>query len=256
MTQRLGIIQSRGLGDIVIGLPIAKYYHTQGWEIHWPICREFITHFYTTCPWINWHPVETDREGTFFLEQPRKIFQTLSITQELPLYQALTGQPEFMNTPYFQHTKFDQYKYIRAGVPFTNKWRLAECITRDHAREQAVLDRIRQEIGNRPYILIHMQGSDHRASFDDAILPRGDVVAIEINEMTDSIWDWLGAIEQAHAVVLTDSVYSNIVDQMMLLDDESRYFVPRSHIGLTPVLGCHWNWLDNARLPDRAKTIK
>lgn len=256
MTQKLGIIQSRGLGDIVIALPIAHYYHRQGWEIHWPICREFITHFYQAVPWVNWHPVETDQKGTFFLDQPQAVLTTLGITETLPLYQALTGQPEFSQTPYFQHTKFDQYKYIRSGVPFKEKWNLASCITRNPAREQAVLGRIRQEIGDRPYVLIHMQGSDHRGNFDDSILPRQTHVAIEINSMTDSIWDWLGAIEAADAVVVIDSVYSNIIDQMQLLDDDSRYFVPRSHIGLTPVLGCHWTWLDNTQLPERARTIK
>ena len=81
MTEKLGIIQSRGLGDIVISLPIARYYYDQGWEIHWPICREFLTHFYQTCPWINWHPVETDREGTFFLDQPRSILKKLGVKE-------------------------------------------------------------------------------------------------------------------------------------------------------------------------------
>ena len=254
-TQRLGIIQSRGLGDIVISLPIAHYYYQQGWEIHWPICREFITHFYLQCPWVNWHPVETDREGTFFLEQPRAILKRLATTEELPLYQALTGQPEFSATPYFQHTKFDQYKYIRAGVPFKQKWTLKDCVERDRGREQQVLDRIRKEIGDRPYILIQVQGSDHRARFDPDILPQ-DHAHIEINEITDCFWDWLGAIEQASAVILVDSVYSNVVDQLELLDDESRYFIPRSHIGLTPVQGCHWTWLENLDLNPRARTIK
>jgi len=255
MTDKLGIIQSRGLGDIVISLPIAKYYYDQGWEIHWPICREFLTHFYQTCPWINWHPVETDREGTFFLDQPRNILKKLGVKEELPLYQALTGQPEFSSTAYFQHTKFDQYKYIRAGVPFRNKWLLKDCITRDRQREQQVLDKIQSEIGDRPYILVHVNGSDHRARFDPQIIPQG-TPAIEINELTDRVWDWLTAIERADSVIFVDSVYSNMVDQLELLDDDSRYFIPRSHIGLTPVLGCYWHWLDNLDLPARARTIK
>lgn len=255
MTQRLGIIQSRGLGDIVISLPIAHHYHKQGWEIHWPICREFIPHYYRQCPWVNWHPVETDPQGTFFLEQPREILKKLAVTEELPLYQALTGQPEFSSTPYFQHTKFDQYKYIRAGVPFKHKWQLAECVKRDRTREGQLLDKIRTEIGNRPYILIQVQGSTHRARFDPQILPEG-VAAIEVNEITDCFWDWLGAIEQAEAVILVDSVLSNVVDQLELLDDDSRYFIPRSHIGLTPVQGCHWNWIENLELDPRARTIK
>jgi len=30
MSKKLGLIQSRGIGDIIIGLPIAKYYHDRG----------------------------------------------------------------------------------------------------------------------------------------------------------------------------------------------------------------------------------
>jgi hypothetical protein len=40
---------------------------------------------------------------------------------------------------------------------------------------------------------------------------------------------------------MVDSVYANIVDQLGLGDD--RYFIQRSHIGLTPVQGQHWTWL-------------
>ena len=255
MAEKLGIIQSRGLGDIVIALPIARHYHDLGWEIHWPICREFLDHFYSVAPWVNWHPVETDRQGTFFWDQPQQILDRLAVTERLCLYQALTGHPEFSQEPYFQHTKFDQYKYIRAGVPFHKKWLLSDCVTRRLDREAQVVERIRQEIGDRPYILIHAMGSDHRASFDTQVLPQ-DMAAIEINAMTDSVWDWLMAIEQAHSVITVDSVYSNIIDQMALSDDDSRYFIPRSHIGLTPVLGQHWNWLENTSLPAQARTIR
>ena len=246
MTKRLGLIQSRGLGDLVIALPIADYYHKQGWEIHWPICKEFVTHFEMTAPWVNWHAVDTDQRGTFFLEQPQKILEDLACDEIMPLYQALTGQP-FHETEYFQHTKFDQYKYIRAGVPFVNKWRLADCITRDLDREQTLLQRIHEECKGRPFALIHVQGSDHRAQFDTDILPK-DWAHIEINNLTDRCWDWISALEAAEAVILVDSVFANMVDQLNLNTDEGRYLIPRSHIGLTPVYGAHWTWLKNYRL--------
>ena len=54
---KLGIIQSRGIGDIVIALPIAKEYADQGNEIYWPICEDFVSHFKDTAPWVNWLPV-------------------------------------------------------------------------------------------------------------------------------------------------------------------------------------------------------
>jgi len=48
-------------------------------------------------------------------------------------------------------------------------------------------------------------------------------------------------------------VFSNIVDQMGIGDD--RYFIPRSHIGLTPVHGLDWTWIANTRLDPRTRTI-
>jgi len=53
--------------------------------------------------------------------------------------------------------------------------------------------------------------------------------------------DWLGVIEGAQSLIMVDSVYANLVDQLGLGDD--RYFIQRSHVGLTPVLGQHWTWL-------------
>ena len=34
MAKKLGLIQTRGLGDIIISIPIAHHYHRQGWEVY------------------------------------------------------------------------------------------------------------------------------------------------------------------------------------------------------------------------------
>lgn len=236
---KLGIIQSRGLGDVVIALPIAHHYHQQGWEIHWPICEEFIPHFQHHVPWVNWHPVTTDR-GSFFYEQPMKILTALGCDEIIPLYQALTGQ-KFHEEPYFQYTKFDQYKYIRAGVNFLKKWTLADCITRDSAAEQQVFDQVTD---GRPYAVMHLEGSDHRAVFDRSAIPL-DWNVIEITPMiTPSIFNWLGVLESAESIICVDSVVANLVDQMSIGDD--LYLIARSHIGLTPVYAQPWQWLDKS----------
>jgi len=195
--------------------------------------------------------VTTDA-GSFFLQQPMTILTQIGCDEIIPLYQALTGQ-DYHTETWFQHTKFDQYKYIKAGVPFLHKWNLSDCITRNREREQAVLAEVRVRMGNtEPYCLVHLEGSDHRADFDHALVPEGMPI-VEITAVSDSVWDWMAVVESAHAVVLVDSVYSNIVEQMTLLDDDSRYFIPRSHIGLTPVQINHWNWVTNTAA-DRSKT--
>lgn len=236
MSKKLGIIQSRGLGDIVISLPIAGHYHKQGWEIYWPVLAQFLPSVEKNIPWIKWIPVPFDTPGKFFYEVPLERLKNFKCDEILPLYQALTNQ-KFHEEKYFQYTKFDQYKYIRAGVPFLDKWRLAEFITRDTAREQALYDRVVQ---NENYVVVHLEGSDHRATYDPSIVPEG-WQTIEITEQTDCIWDWLMVLERAQSLILVDSVFANIVDQMNIGED--RYFIQRSHIGLTPVQGQDWTWL-------------
>lgn len=236
MTKKLGIIQSRGLGDILIALPIARYYYQQGYSIHWPICSEFVAHFEGHCPWIKFHPVTTD-QGTFFYDQPIQILNNLGCDLILPLYQALTNH-KFHEEVYFQHTSFDQYKYIRAQVPFLNKWQLKDCITRDHPAEQLLYNKL---VKNPKYAVVHLEGSDHRARFDESIIPPDWQTIYVTPEHTSSILNWLKILEGAESIVCVDSCMANLVDQMSIEGD--LYFIPRSHIGLTPVQGQNWTWL-------------
>jgi hypothetical protein len=233
--KKLGVVQSRGLGDIVITLPIAKYYYDQGWDILWPICEEFMPSVIDNVPWIKWIPVQTD-SGSFFYDQPMERLKNFKCDEIICLYQHLTGH-NFMDEKYFQYTKFDQYKYIKAGVPFLEKWKLADCITRFPEREQALYDQV---VKNPNYAVVHLEGSDARADFDRSMIP-SDWQTVEIIPRTGSIFDWLTVIERAQSIIMIDSVFSNIVDQMGLGEDH--YFIQRSHIGLTPVHNLPWTWL-------------
>jgi hypothetical protein len=236
-SRKLGIIQSRGLGDIVIALPIARYYYEQGWEVVWPICDTFMDNVVDYVPWVKWVPIPVDPQGRFFYDVPMERLRNFKCDEILPLYQHLTGH-DFSQELYFQYTSFDQYKYLRAGVPFLNKWRLADCITRHPDREQ----RLREQLVTNPlYALVHLEGSDHKAQFDPSIIPP-DWQTIYITEgLTKSIFDWCDLLDHAQSIICVDSCMANLVDQLALGED--RYFIPRSHIGLTPVQGQHWNWV-------------
>jgi hypothetical protein len=238
MSKRLGIIQSRGLGDIVIALPIAGHYRDQGWEIVWPILDHFVPSAQAMAPWVKWVPIPYDAPGVYFYDIPMQRLKNFKCNEIICLYQALTGHPEFMAEKYFQYTKFDQYKYIKAGVPFKRKWDLAQYITRDPAREQALYDRT---VTNSNYAVLHLEGSDARANFDPSMIPE-DWQVIEITQQPGVLLtDWLKIIEGAQSIVCIDSVYANLIDQLGLGED--RYFIQRSHIGLTPVQGLDWTWI-------------
>jgi hypothetical protein len=187
-------------------------------------------------PWVKWVPLPYDAQGRYFYDVPMERLKNFKVDEVMCLYQALTGH-KFHEETCFQYTSFDQYKYIQAGVPFIKKWQLAQCITRDAQREQALYDRVVQ---NPNYVVVHLEGSDHRAKFDPGIIPAG-WQTIEITAQTDCIFDWLQVLEGAQSLIMVDSVFANLVDQLAIGDD--RYFIPRSHVGLTPVQGQHWEWL-------------
>ena len=245
--QRLGIIQTRGLGDIIIALPIARHYADLGWDIYWPITQAWVEQMTHHAAWVKWIPIEPD-QGAFFYDEPMKRLKNFRCDEIICLYNALTGHPEFSNEPFFQFTTFDQYKYVQAGVPFLKKWTLDQCISRDPAREQALYDRM---IKNPNYVVTHLTSSNHTVKFDTSTVPQGwDIVNI-----TDEgyIFDWLKIIEGAQSIVMTNSVFANLTDQLKIGDD--KYFIPLHHMNWSPTWGTVWQWLPNPDLPPQHRTV-
>jgi hypothetical protein len=235
---KIGIIQSRGLGDILITLPIALNYREQGLEVYWPICEEFHSHVRDTVPWVHWIPVPTDKGGDFFYNEPKKRLRALKVDDIVCFYQALNVVPELSRVPWFQIQHFDEFKYTKAGVSFLDKWRLNECITRNPQREQALYDQL---VTDPEYMVYHTEGSTFSCEPDLSNIPP-EWQQIKITAKTDCVFDWLKILEGAQALVLLDSVFSNLVDQLKIPGD--LYWIPRSHIHLTPVLGSSWTILE------------
>jgi hypothetical protein len=250
MAKRLGIIQSRGLGDIVIALPIARHYHDQGYHVHWPIAEEFISSVSKAAPWIKWIPLTPDG-NLYFYDTPMERLKNFKCDEIICLYQALSSRPEMSRRPEFQITKFDQIKYHIAQVPFKQKWTLDQCILRNLEREQALKNQLNIQ-PNQPYVVIHTQGSDYSTQIDPQWIPN-NWRTIEVKPLTDNVFDWLGVLEGAESIIAVDSIIANLVDQLNIADKIDCYFLPRSHIHLTPVLGCAWTVLDPD--PDTQKRI-
>jgi len=249
-TQRLGIIQSRGCGDIIIALPIARHYYDQGYDIYWPICEEFLVNFKDHAPWVHWIPLATDPRGEFFYSEPRRRLQNLKCDEIICLYQSLNVVPELSQVPWFQIQKFDEFKYTRAAVPFRKKWTLSDCITRFSDREQAVHIRA---VTQPLYYVTHLEGSNFTATPDLSALPP-EWQRVDINSISGySVFDWLKVIEGAQALICLDSVIANMVDQLDISVD--KYWIPRSHIHLTPVLGSQWEILEPPEDSLAAKSI-
>ena len=248
LSKKLGIIQTRGLGDIIIALPIALHYHEQGYHVHWPVVDSWVEQLTAHSPWVKWIPIKPD-SGPFFYDTPMERLKNFKMDEIICLYQALTGHPEFINEPWFQHTAFDQYKYIRAGVAFKDKLRLPECITRDHQRESTLYNQIIGEDAT-PYVVTHLSSSEQTVTYDPEIIPQGWRVIPISNQ--GRIFDWIKIIEGAEAVIMTDSVFANLVDGLDVQGPE-RYFIPQHHIQLTATLLGNWSYLHNPDLKPQAR---
>jgi len=239
-----GIIQSRGLGDIVIALPIARHYFDRGETIVWPICEEFYSSVKHTASWVQWVPIEADPQGRFFLETPLSVFKEWGVNPDeaLYLYQYLNTVPELTDPEMFNILKFDQYKYATAGVPFVKKWSLGACIERSNAGELALQDKL-EAAGydlRKPYAVCHLTGSSARV--DQSLItfldPAVKVINVDLYK-TASIFDWVGVLERAQAIICLDSVFANMVDQLNI-NGPDLYWIRRSAWDLTPVLGQAW----------------
>jgi hypothetical protein len=244
MTKTIGIIQSRGLGDLFIALPIALHYQEQGYTVHWPICSEFIPTMTQCAPWVNWHSLNTDPRGEFFYAAAHDLLADQQCDEIICLYQFLSNMPQLSDPDLFPILKFDQYKYAVAGVPFKHKQRLGQCITRDPVAESAVY---RQVVTQSKYIAVHTEGSSVRLDLDwsDAEAQGYQVVHIR-SGITDNLVNWLGVIESAESLYLLDSAVSNLVDGLDIHRD--KWFIRRSKMDLTPVLLSDWQYFPVASL--------
>ncbi len=71
---KLGLIQTRGLGDIVIVLPVAQALMNSGHEIYWPIDKSWIPDFEEAWPAVNWLPVTSAAHSMdYFLQPPKQL---------------------------------------------------------------------------------------------------------------------------------------------------------------------------------------
>jgi hypothetical protein len=236
---RIGIIQTRGIGDIVIALPIAAAFAERGDEVFWPVDAAWLPFLQSAAPYVEFLDVPSDAPSRdYFVSIPRAKLQAAGCETVHLLYSELHLEGEKIHNERFaQALKFDEYKYAVSGVPFARKWDLQ--IGRDAGREERLFDSL--ALGSAPYICMHRQGSGFAAQLD--ILPewRRDYRIVEIDERTDSPFDWLATLERAAKIVCIDSCFSNLVEQLNF--DNEKYLVLRSARPLTPVYKNGWRFI-------------
>lgn len=233
MSKRIGLIQTGGIGDILIAIPIADFFIQQGYEVFWPIHEQFMAFFPQVKPEINFIGVKKE-EGTLF-KIPRNILQQYDCERVISLYNYLSHDDVNDKTLY-RSLKFDEYKYAISGVPFSTKWNLI--LHRDHERELALYNKLGI---TKPYICIHKKGSGFEANIAVPKLLSDNYQVIEVDSITDNPFDWIYTFENAAKLIFIDSCFSNLVEQLNLTNE--KYLILRSEVSFTPVMKNGWQYL-------------
>lgn len=239
---KIGIIQTRGLGDIIIAAPIADYYISRGCTVYWPIDSDFIEAFQYAFPRINFIPIDQSITGKltadYFYNEPSKQLKDLNCDAILCLYSFLTGF-DFGYGNLKDAISFDAYKYAIAKVPFSEKWKIK--IRRNAIREGQLFKTLNLN-PNEIYSVIHDQGSVYSANLDD-FTPK-EIRKIKIEPITENFLDWLGVLENADSFYVINSVYSNLIEQLNF--PGKKHFFTQTTAAWTPVLINDWSYISNS----------
>jgi len=206
--KRLGIVQPGRIGDVIICLPIAKWYYDRGYEVIWPIADYIIPHVQNYIEYANFISLPSLDSSL-----ARNIVYSNCNTIIDVTFSFINSNP--YNDSIFSEVKdkipFDQIKYSIAGVPFSEKWKLE--FTRNKTAEKELLDKMHLE---DPFTIAHLEGSNQEAVYK----PKSGERILFVSSLSKSIFDWACVLEKAERVVAIDSCFANFVEQTKIFSKE------------------------------------
>jgi hypothetical protein len=237
MAKKLGIIQTRGIGDIIIALPIADYYNERGWEVFWPVDESFVQMLSRIKPSIRFLPVSRPSpiDQHYFLNEPARILGEHACDKTVVLYSYLSGT-NIADPRLAGSLKFDEYKYAIAGVPFERKWQLQ--YERDLVREHALFEQMKI---SGDYVCVHDQATYMSSPIDIPPDITQGLQVVKIAPVTDSLFDWRLTLERATRLVMVNSCFANFVDQIGLQNDKVLFL--GEPVQFTPVFAAGWRFV-------------
>lgn len=221
----MGILLPGKIGDIIICLPIAKFYSDSGYDVKWFTWPHITKHFikgnvdYVEFVDINFDNNCTKQAEVICLENNWELLD-LSFT-------GVGSWGSELSTRYRQQktVSFDEFRYNIADVDFNEKWNLN--INRVQSREQELYSRV---VSNKKYLLSEIFASDTKVNVNvDLSEYHGD--HIKIQPLTSCIFDWLSIIEHADVLMLIESCVSNLVDQLSIHNRQQILLTKKEYYG-------------------------
>jgi hypothetical protein len=223
MKNKKGIILPGKIGDIIICLPIAKHFYDSGYEVYWPVYIELIENFKDYVDYVNFIPTKSnDRisESFHLLKELNCEILDLSFTSP--------GSWHNENTKHYQTQNlrsFDEFRYFLSDVNFDKKWNLN--IQRHYDREERLYNNL---VNKSKYALIQKYSSDTAMS-KNIDISNYDGQIIEIKPYTKSVFDWLTLIEKAERLLLIESCFNNLIDQLRIKNNKQILVLKQGYYG-------------------------
>jgi hypothetical protein len=242
---KIGIIRPCKIGDLIISLPIGKYYFDKGYDVHWPIMSKYYQMFHEVAGhYINFIPI-TNLD--FFVVNSakqelinRKISNILNLTFNV-------GSFDDINSLAFSklNISFDQLIYKLANVPFEQKWNLD--IKRNSDEEEKAYNSLTKE---KEYSLCHFEVDYNKYRWQKGQQTKNGYLnlcgnkiknqTVEISNAQNikSVFHWLKIIENSKQLFLVDSCIANLAEGMNFKNE--KYFLLRSNKKETPIIKNDW----------------
>lgn len=244
---KIGIIRPCKIGDLIISLPIGKYYFDKGYKVYWPIMSKYYEMFQEIAGhYVNFIPITN---SDFFVVNSakqelinKKVSNILNLTFNVgTFYDA--------NSLGYAQTKltFDEYIYKLAEVPFEYKWNLE--IKRNLIEEDCVF---KQFVEDSKYSTCHFEvdynkygwrkGEQTRNGYFNICKNKIKNKTIEIsqNKKIKSLFYWIKVLENSDQLFLVDSSFMNLVEALQLKNEKYLLIKALDHPKGTPVTKSNW----------------
>jgi len=202
----IGLLQPGKLGDLIICLPIAKYFHDIGYKVVWPVFYNYIDMFKEVVDYVDYHPVTNNVYQC--VSEANALFKKLNIKKVYDIAATFPGSTctdEYVkNGDGLGLEKFDEFKYRKCNVPFNLKWHLE--YNRNIEKENRVYyDLVEQD----KYDIVGVKHS--RGSLPIKFESKNQIIEISENY---NIFHWRKVLENASSIALVDSAMANFVEQL------------------------------------------
>ena len=229
---RIMLVQPGAVGDIIVCLPIAKYWANQGYEVFWPARKKFIKHFeqidYVTTMVLNEEVLDSDWLRSDVIKCLR-IYEEQNFLYGLNL--ADRGPHPTAQKP---TENFEQSKYRLSRVPFYEKHYLEW--TRNKDKEDNIYNKY---VSESPYAFVHDTSSHN----ENAVLPKISLPIVRCEDFSPkyNIFDWYKVISSADEIYVTESSIWAFCDGIVNDLSENRYLLPREKMGNMTTISERWN---------------